>query len=143
MPVELTRRAHFSAAHRLHSDALSDEENCRIYGVCNNPYGHGHNYYIEVTIEGEPDPTTGMIINLSELDAMIDRELISQIDHHHFNYDVPFTQNLIPTVENLVIAFWNILEPRLSNVKLRRIRLWESENNSAAYCGSSQPMNDE
>ncbi len=135
MPVELTRRTHFAAAHRLHSPYLSAEENCRVYGACNNPHGHGHNYYLEVTIEGEPDPKTGMIINLTELDSLIDRELIDRVDHHHFNYDVPFTQDVIPTVENLVVVFWNILASRLPGVKLKRIRLWESENNSAAYSG--------
>lgn len=138
MPVELTRRAHFAAAHRLHSPFLSDEENCRIYGACNNPYGHGHNYYIEVTVEGEPDPITGMVINLSELDEIIKRVLISQVDHHHFNYDVPFMQNMVPTVENIVVAFWNELAPNLTTVQLKRIRLWESENNSVSYSGSSQ-----
>ena len=137
MPVELTRRTHFAAAHRLHSPHLTDEENCRIYGACNNPHGHGHNYYLEVTIEGEPDPKTGMIINLTELDSLIDRELIDRVDHHHFNYDVPFTQDVIPTVENLVVVFWNILASRLPGVKLKRIRLWESDNNSAAYSGPS------
>lgn len=137
MPVELTRRTHFAAAHRLHSPHLTEEENCRIYGACNNPHGHGHNYYLEVTIEGEPDPKTGMIINLTELDSLIDRELIDRVDHHHFNYDVPFTQHVIPTVENLVVVFWNILASRLPGVKLKRIRLWESDNNSASYCGPS------
>ncbi|MBN2330066.1 MAG: 6-carboxytetrahydropterin synthase [Candidatus Omnitrophica bacterium] len=138
MPVELTRRTHFAASHRLHSPHLSDEENRRIYGACNNPYGHGHNYYMEVTVEGDPDPSTGMIINLTELDDIIDNELVKRVDHHHFNYDVPFTKDVIPTVENLVVAFWSVLAPRLTRVRLKRIRLWESENNSAAYSGPPQ-----
>ncbi len=133
MPVELTRRTHFAAAHRLHSPHLSDEENARLYGPCNNPHGHGHNYYLEVTVEGEPDPKTGMIINLTELDQLIDQEIVSQADHHHFNFDVPFTRGVIPTVENLVVTFWNILDRRLPPGMLKRIRLWESENNSATY----------
>lgn len=138
MPVELTRRTHFSASHRLHSDRLSAEENARIYGACNNPYGHGHNYYLEVTVAGEPDPDTGMILNLTELDAAIKTHLISQVDHHHFNHDVPFTADIIPTVENLVVTFWNILEKHLPKGMLRRIRLWESENNSATYSGPEE-----
>lgn len=111
--VELTRRTHFCAAHRLHSPHLSDEENARVYGPCNNPYGHGHNYYLEVTIEGEPDPRTGMVINLKELDDIIENEITSVCDHHNFEYDVPFTHGMISTVENLVVAIWNILEKNI------------------------------
>lgn len=133
MPVEITRRARFSAAHRLHNPELGAEENCRIYGRCNNPHGHGHNYYLEVTIVGEPDPRTGMIMNLSDLDAIIEREVITQVDHHHFNHDVAFTNGIIPTVENLVVAIWKILEEKIPGNMLKTIRLWESENNSASY----------
>jgi 6-pyruvoyltetrahydropterin/6-carboxytetrahydropterin synthase len=135
MPVELTRRTHFAAAHRLHSSHLSDEENERVYGPCNNPFGHGHNYYMEVTICGEPNPKTGMIINLTELDGIIKREVVSKMDHHHFNHDVPFTKEIVPTVENLVVAIWNELDRHLPAGMLKRIRLWESENNSATYSG--------
>ncbi len=135
MLVELTRRTHFAAAHRLHSPHLSDEENERVYGPCNNPYGHGHNYYMEVTVTGVPDPKTGMIVNLSELDGIIKREVVEKMDHHHFNHDVPFTKNVIPTVENLVVAIWNVLVKHLPDGMLKRIRLWESENNSATYTG--------
>lgn len=135
MPVELTRRAHFAASHRLHSNALSDEENKRIYGKCNNPYGHGHNYYLEVTVEGEPDPKTGMVMNLKDLDDIIEEQVVSKADHHHFNHDVEMTKDVIPTVENLVIVFWKVLEDKIPNGKLKCIRLWESENNSATYCG--------
>jgi 6-pyruvoyltetrahydropterin/6-carboxytetrahydropterin synthase len=133
--VELTRRTHFCAAHRLHSPHLSDEENARVYGPCNNPYGHGHNYYLEVTIEGEPDPRTGMVINLKELDDIIENEITSVCDHHNFEYDVPFTHGMISTMENLVVAIWNILEKNIPRGRLKQIRLWESENNSATYCG--------
>jgi 6-pyruvoyltetrahydropterin/6-carboxytetrahydropterin synthase len=136
MPVELTRKTHFAASHRLHSSHLSDEDNKKVYGACNNPYGHGHNYYMEVTVQGEPDPKTGMIINLKVLDDIIDRELVDHVDHHNFNFDVPFTKDVIPTVENLVVVFWNVLQEHLPNGMLKQIRLWESENNSATYSGS-------
>ena len=133
MPLELIRRTHFAASHRLHSEQLTAEENARVYGVCNNPYGHGHNYYLEVTIEGEPDPKTGMIMNLKELDEIIQTHIINPVDHHHFNHDVPFTSGVIPTVENLAVTFWRILDKYLPNGMLKRVRLWESENNSATY----------
>jgi 6-pyruvoyltetrahydropterin/6-carboxytetrahydropterin synthase len=136
MLVELTRRTHFAASHRLHSPHLSDEENLAVYGKCNNPNGHGHNYYLEVTVEGEPDPKTGMIINLYELDKIIDEELIIKVDHMNLNYDVPFIKDVIPTVENLVVSFWDFLESRLPQIKLKKLRLWESDNNSATYYGS-------
>jgi len=138
MPVEITRRSRFSAAHRLHNPDLSDEENLRVYGRCNNPHGHGHNYYLEVTVEGEPDPQTGMIMNLSDLDAIVDREIITKVDHRHFNHDVPFTRDIIPTVENLAIVFWNVLEKPIPGGMLKTIRLWESENNSASYSGPAK-----
>lgn len=133
MPVELTRKSHFAASHRLHSPHLSDEENKKIYGACNNPYGHGHNYYIEVTVEGNPDPKTGMVMNLKELDDIIEEAVVSPADHHHFNHDVSYTKDVIPTVENLVVAMWNELKDKIPHGKLKRIRLWESENNSASY----------
>ncbi len=135
MPLELTRRTHFAASHRLHSPYLSDEENQRLYGPCNNLYGHGHNYYLEVTVQGEADPETGMIVNLAELDRIIQQEIISKVDHHHFNHDVLFTKDVIPTVENLVVTFWHILDTHLPEGMLKRLRLWESANNSAAYTG--------
>lgn len=137
MAVELTRRSHFCAAHRLHSPHFSDEENKRIYGKCNNKYGHGHNYYLEVTLEGEPDPQTGMVMNLKDLDEIIEREVVEKMDHHHLDLDVPPTQGIITTVENLVVVIWNLLEPNIKHGKLKRIRLWESENNSASYTGPS------
>ncbi len=138
MPVELTRRSHFAASHRLHSPYLSDEENRRVYGKCNNEHGHGHNYYLEVTVEGEPDPKTGMVINLKDLDDIVEQEIIEQADHHNLDIDVPFSQGTITTVENLVVKIWNVLESKIPSGKLKRIRLWESENNSATYCGPSQ-----
>lgn len=136
MPIEITRRTHFSASHRLHSPHLSEEENRKVYGACNNPHGHGHNYYLEVTITGEPDPKTGMIINLSDLDKIIERDIVSKVDHHHFNHDVPFMNDVIPTVENIVSVFWRILDNQLPEGMLKQIKLWESENNSATYTRS-------
>ncbi len=135
MPMEITRRACFCAAHRLVSPVLSEEENRQAYGNCNYEYGHGHNYVMEVSIEGMPDPKTGMIMNLAQLDDIIKREIIDHVDHHHMNFDVPFMKDIIPTIENMVIVFWNVLEPKITNGKLKRIKLGETENNFVSYTG--------
>lgn len=135
MPMEITRRACFCAAHRLYSPELSNEENRRVYGNCNFEYGHGHNYVMEVSVEGEPDPINGMIMNLAELDEIIKQEIIQHVDHHHFNFDVPFMQGVIPTIENMVIVFWKILEPKITKGRLKRIKLGETENNFVTYTG--------
>ncbi len=136
MTVELIRKAHFCAAHRLYNTKLSEEENQRIYGACANPHGHGHTYYLEITVEGMPDPQTGMIMNIDELNAIIKHEIIDHVDHRHLNHDVPFLKDVIPTMENMVVIFWKILESHLPAGKLKMIRLWESEKNSVVYRGS-------
>src|SRR5215470_2192360 len=107
--VYLTRRYRFAAAHRLHSDALSAEENRRIYGKCNNPYGHGHNYVLEVTVAGEIDPATGMVYDLAALDHTVQREVIERFDHVHLNLDVENLRDRVPTTENLCIEIYNLL----------------------------------
>ncbi len=134
--VYLTRRVHFCAGHRLHNPAFSDEENARIFGQCNNPNYHGHNYTVEVTITGEPDPQTGMVMDLKDLKALIDREIIDQVDHKNLNLDVDFLRGEIPSAENIARAFWKILEPKIMNGKLYGIRLLESENNIVEYRGT-------
>ena len=133
--LTVTRRAQFSAAHRLFNPAFSDEENERIFDKCNNVNGHGHNYTIDVTVAGAPDPATGYVIDLKELSSIINDEIIAHVDHKHLNYDVDFLRGTIPTAENIAIAFWNILEKKLPSGKLTRVKVWESENNSAEYTG--------
>ncbi|MDX9753013.1 MAG: 6-carboxytetrahydropterin synthase [bacterium] len=135
MLVELTRRASFCAAHRLYSPHLTEEENQQIFRQCGNPHGHGHNYKLEVTIQGPVDPKTGMVMNLEDLDLLIDQEIIDQVDHRHLNHDVPFLAGVIPTIENMVIAFWRLLDQKLPNGMLKTIRLWESENSYVTYSG--------
>lgn len=134
--VYVTRKAHFAAAHRLHNPALSEEENGRIFGKCNNPHGHGHNYNIEVTVAGQPPADTGMVIDLKVLAEIVDRELIELVDHKHLNLDVPFLQGIIPTAENMAVAFWKILEPKIPYGKLYSIKLYESDNNLVEYRGA-------
>jgi len=133
--VYVSRRAEFSAAHRLHNPALSDEENKRIYDKCNNPSGHGHNYQVEVTVAGDPDPQTGMVIDLKILKKLIDEHVISALDHKHLNHDVDFMQNVIPTAENIAIKIWERLEPHIQNGKLYSVKLSESQNNFVDYKG--------
>jgi 6-pyruvoyltetrahydropterin/6-carboxytetrahydropterin synthase len=133
--VYVTRKAHFSAAHRLFNPAWSDEKNAAVFGKCNNPKGHGHNYDIEVTVAGEPPRETGMVIDLKKLADIIDAELIEAVDHKHLNEDVGFLRGVIPTAENMAIAFWKILAPKITEGRLVSIKLYESENNFVEYRG--------
>jgi len=137
--VEITRREEFSAAHRLHNPKLSDEENRRLYGICNNANGHGHNYAVEVTIRGAVPGSTGMVMDLNRLMVILREEIVSHVDHKHLNLDVPFLAGIIPTAENVAIAFWNRLEPRLKGFegcRLHRVRIYESRNNFVDYSGA-------
>ena len=132
--VRVTRRVHFSAAHRLHSPALSDEENRRIFGKCNNPNWHGHNYELEVTVEGEPDPVTGYVVDLSAVRAAAEA-VTDDLDHRNLNLDVPWLEGVIPSTENLVVAIWRRLAPRMPAGRLVRLVLWETPRNAAEYTG--------
>ena len=133
--VYLTRKEHFSASHRLHNPDWSDEKNREVYGKCNNFNGHGHNYDIEVTVVGNPPKETGMVIDLKKLSDIIIEEIIDKVDHKHMNFDVDFLQGLIPTAENMVIAFWQILNNNIQGGKLYAIKLYESDNNFVEYRG--------
>jgi 6-pyruvoyltetrahydropterin/6-carboxytetrahydropterin synthase len=134
MKLHLTRRYCFAASHRLHAAQLTEEENKRIYGKCNNPYGHGHNYIVEVAVSGPVDPATGMIANLSELDGFVGREVIEPLDYKYLNEEVSEFRERVPTSENLCIEIFNRLRgfPR---AKLERVRLEETSLNSFEYTG--------
>jgi 6-pyruvoyltetrahydropterin/6-carboxytetrahydropterin synthase len=134
--IELGRRYHFAASHRLHSPALSEEENCRIYGKCNNPFGHGHNYVVEVLVSGEIDPATGMIANLADLDGFVEREILDPFDHKSLNEDVAAFDAAVPTTENLCIEIFRRLKT-FPNAKLERVRVQETSNNSFEYAGDN------
>ena len=134
--LSLTRVVRFAAAHRLNSEHLSAEENQRIYGKCNYEFGHGHNYELHVTVTGEVDPKTGMVINLTDLETLIQEHLYKEVDHRHLNHDVPFLKDINPTVENLTMAFWKKLSSKMpSGVKLEQLRLYENDHNYADYYG--------
>lgn len=128
------RRYTFSAAHRLHTDQLSAEENRRAYGKCNNPHGHGHNYTVEVQCAGEVDAETGMVINLTTLDEIMLRTIINRFDHTNLNLDRLF-EKAVPTTENLTIAVFELLEPEIEKAgcRLAKLRVEETENNFFEY----------
>jgi 6-pyruvoyltetrahydropterin/6-carboxytetrahydropterin synthase len=134
--TELGRRYRFSASHRLHNPALSEEENGRIYGKCNNPYGHGHNYILEVLVSGRVDPATGMITNLADLDGFVEREVLEPFDHKSLNEDVEVFRSTVPTTENLCIEIFRRLQS-FPKAKLERIRVQETSNNSFEYAGDN------
>src|SRR6202008_5183444 len=133
--VYLTRKEHFCASHRLFNPKFSEKKNLEIYGKCAYPNGHGHNYEIEVTVAGNPDPQTGMILDLKKLADIIEQEIITRVDHKHLNFDVEFLNGIIPTAENLATVFWNILQPKIAAGKLYSIRVYETPNNFAEYRG--------
>ena len=124
--VYLTRKLEFSASHLYHNPALSAEENRRVFGKCNNPHGHGHNYSLEVTIAGEPDPVTGMVLDLKELKEILDREITQRMDHRFLNYEVAELKDQIPTCENVARVIWNLLDDKIPQGHLHRVRLYES-----------------
>jgi 6-pyruvoyltetrahydropterin/6-carboxytetrahydropterin synthase len=134
--VELGRRYHFAASHRLHNPGLSEEDNFRLYGKCNNPYGHGHNYTLEILVSGKIDPATGMIANLADLDGFVTREVLEPFDHKSLNEDVVAFHGTVPTTENLCIEIFRRLQP-FAKAKLERVRVQETSNNSFEYAGDN------
>jgi 6-pyruvoyltetrahydropterin/6-carboxytetrahydropterin synthase len=134
--VELGRRYRFSASHRLHNASLSEAVNREIYGKCANPHGHGHNYVMEVCISGPVDPATGMIANLADLDAFVERQVLNDYDHKSFNEDVAAFRSVVPTTENLCVDVFQRLKT-FPQAKLERIRVEETGNNSFEYAGDN------
>ena len=134
MKAHLSRRYLFSASHRLHSDAMSEAENQSIYGKCNNPYGHGHNYILQVTVSGQVDEQTGMVCNLVDLDGFIEREVLTRYDHQNLNTLPEFSQQ-VPTTENLCIHIYEIVQPGFPQAHLEKVRLEETMMNSFEYAG--------
>jgi 6-pyruvoyltetrahydropterin/6-carboxytetrahydropterin synthase len=124
--VYLTRKCEFSAAHYYHNPEFSPEENQRIFGKCNNPNGHGHNYTLEVTVKGEVNPRSGFVVDLKELKITLEREVLSALDHRFLNREVPEFRDRIPTTENLAIAIWDRLHSKLNVAKLHRVRVFET-----------------
>ncbi len=136
--IRVTRKIEFSAAHLYHNPNFSVEENRRIFGKCNNPHGHGHNYVLEVTIEGEPDSATGMVLDLKELKAILQREIVERMDHRFLNYEVPELAGKIPTCENIAAVIWDLLAPKITKGRLDRVRLYESPDLFVDCTGDGQ-----
>jgi len=138
--VYVTRKVHFNAAHRLFNPTFSDEKNCQIYDVCNNFYGHGHNYELEVTLSGIVDKETGYLFDLKVLKKILEEEILSKVDHKHLNFDVEMFRDTVPTAEVIAVVFWEVLSQKLKTMNLKgvdlyEIRVFESERNIATYRG--------
>ena len=133
----ITRKFHFSASHRVFDPKLSNEENFRIYGKCSNPNGHGHNYVMNITVAGDINPETGFVMDLTELKDLVEKEIISKVDHKNLNIDVDFMKGILPSTENVAVKFWEQIENKInaSNRKLYSIRIGETVNNSVEYRG--------
>jgi 6-pyruvoyltetrahydropterin/6-carboxytetrahydropterin synthase len=135
--IALTRKAEFSSAHYYYNDAWSPDENQRVFGKCANRNGHGHNYTLEVTVEGEVDPVSGFVVDLKALKDVMDREVVQVYDHRHLNLEVPEFRTTIPTTENIAIAIWRRLGPKIEGARLRRVRVYEMPDLFADYCGEA------
>jgi 6-pyruvoyltetrahydropterin/6-carboxytetrahydropterin synthase len=133
--VTVTRRMHFNAAHRVHNPELSDEENDRLFGRCNNPNWHGHNYVLDVSVAGPIESQTGYVMDLAALKRVVQQAVIDKVDHRNFNLDVDFMRGVIPTAENIIVGCWRVLAPRVAPARLVRLVLWETPNNYVEYEG--------
>ena len=138
MKAHLSRRYHFSASHRLHSEAYDAAQNNAVYGKCNNPHGHGHNYTVQVTLSGQVDPTTGMVCNLAELDAFAQTNLLARFDHTNLNA-LDIFQNKVSTTENLSIEIHRIFK-NFTGAHLERVHVEETSNNSFDFAGEVFPV---
>jgi 6-pyruvoyltetrahydropterin/6-carboxytetrahydropterin synthase len=132
----ITRKEHFNAAHQLWNPKISDEENFTLFGKCANPNFHGHNFDLYVCVKGQPDPDTGLVMDLKKLKIIIRDQVINDLDHQNMNIDVPWLQGKMPSIENIAVAIWNRIEPHLpEGVLLHKITLWETQNNFVEYFG--------
>ena len=137
MKAHLTRRYMFSASHRLHNEEMSPQENVATYGKCNNPYGHGHNYALEITVSGSVDETTGMVCNLTDLDGFVEREIVERFDLQNLNVLPEFARD-VPTTENLCTAIYDILRRGFRHAHLEKVRMEETMMNSFEYAGGAE-----
>ena len=135
----ITRRVEFSASHVCHNPSLSEEQNRALYGPAANPHGHGHNYVLEVTLEGDPDPATGMVYDLRRLKEVLNREVVEPMDHRFLNREAPPFDRVVPTAENLALEVWRRLEPHLNTggARLQGVRVYETEDLYVDYFGEA------
>ncbi|XP_064620636.1 6-pyruvoyl tetrahydrobiopterin synthase-like [Lineus longissimus] len=133
--VYISRTEKFSACHRLHSPALSEEENRAIFGKCNNPNGHGHNYKVEVVVKGKVDPSTGMVMNLTDLKVAMEEVVMKQMDHKNIDKDVPYFENIVSTAENIAVFIWKGMVTKLPEGSLYEVKVHETDKNVAYFRG--------
>jgi 6-pyruvoyltetrahydropterin/6-carboxytetrahydropterin synthase len=133
--VTVSRKAHFNAAHRLHNPKWSDEKNRAVFGKCNNPNYHGHNYELIVKVTGEIDPDTGYVMDMKVLADLIHDEIEERFDHQNLNLDVPEFKDLNPTAENIAVVIWELLRPHIDPIKTLKVELYETERNIVEYSG--------
>lgn len=133
----ITRKVEFSASHVCRNPELSEQDNRRLFGAAANPHGHGHNYVVEVSVAGQPDAVTGMVMDLKELKEILNREVVEPYDHRFLNYETPPFDRVIPSTENIALDIWNRLAPRLDGEsrRLRRVRVYETPDLFVDYCG--------
>lgn len=131
----ITKSVEFSASHRLFNPEWDFEKNNAIYDKCNNPNGHGHNYVLEVTVKGIPDPDTGYVIDLKKLKDLLTKHILILVDHKHLNKDVDFLKGVIPTVENIVVLFWDEIKKHITDGELYKLKLYETPNSWVEYYG--------
>lgn len=139
--IQITKRVDFSASHRLYNPEWDFDKNEEVFDKCNNPNGHGHNYVLEVTVKGNPDPETGYVYDLKKLKLLLKEKVVSKLDHKHLNKDVDFLQGVIPTVENIAVLIWRILEPEITNGELYKIKLNETPDSWVEYYGEDIEIN--
>jgi 6-pyruvoyltetrahydropterin/6-carboxytetrahydropterin synthase len=133
MKIAISRKEHFNAAHRLFNPAWSNEKNDAVFGKCNNPNYHGHNYEIIVTLIGEPDPETGYVFDMKLLSDLIGENILQHFDHKNLNLDTPYFKDLNPTAENIAVVIWRILRQKIDNRFELKIKLYETERNFVEY----------
>ncbi len=138
MKVCLVSGTHFSAAHRLYREDWDDERNQRVFDKCSNPHGHGHTYELEVAVEGEIDPETGYVMDFGDLKHIVKESVIARVDRRHLNFDVPFLQGINPTAENIAVAIWKELAPKVAPARLVRVTLHETARNKVVYSGEQR-----
>ena len=138
--VVLSRKIHFSCAHRYHKDDWTGEKNQEVFGVCNNPHGHGHNYELEVSLEGPVQEDTGMVMNLADLDLLLKERIMAPLDHRFLNFEVDYFKSHVPTTENIVIFCWKQISAHLQGpASLHRLRLYETSDLFVDYYGDVTP----
>jgi 6-pyruvoyltetrahydropterin/6-carboxytetrahydropterin synthase len=133
----VVRRGHFNAAHRLHNPARTDEWNRATFGPCNHPNFHGHNYEVELMVEGPIDPDTGYVLDVAVLRELFDRQVHAVLDHRNLNLDVPWFEGRLPSAENIAVFIWEAIAPHIPAGRLARVRLWETPRNYVEYEGVS------